>query len=302
MFEPERSLFVSQYDAGEPQVVFTRQVGDLETPVSAMLKLSVERENCFLLESVEGGAARARYSIIGLDPDVVFRANGNEAEINDKAITSPDAFEPCREPTLDALRALVASSNIALPEGLPPMAAGVFGYLGYDTIRLIEHLPDINPDPIGVPDALMIRPTVIVIFDSVKDEIIVVTPVRPNSTLSADKAYASALERLTSVMDQLDNPIDKKAHDIAPDLNIEISSNTSKADYLDMVAKAKDYVAAGDIFQVVLGQRFEARFTLPPFTLYRALRRTNPAPYLFFLKFAGFCVCLLYTSPSPRDS
>lgn len=290
MFEPERSLFVTQYDAGEPQVVFTRQVGDLETPVSAMLKLSAERENCFLLESVEGGAARARYSIIGLDPDVVFRANGNEAEINYKAIASPDAFEPCSEPTLDALRALVASSNIALPEGLPPMAAGVFGYLGYDTIRLIEHLPDINPDPIGVPDALMIRPTVIVIFDSVKDEIIVVTPVRPNSTLSAEKAYARALDRLTSVMDQLDSPIDKKAHDIAPDLNIEISSNTSKADYLDMVAKAKDYVAAGDIFQVVLAQRFEAEFTLPPFALYRALRRTNPAPYLFFLKFAGFCV------------
>lgn len=290
MFEPAQSHFESQYNAGEPQVVFTRLVGDLETPVSAMLKLSQERENCFLLESVEGGAARARYSIIGLDPDVVFRAHGNQAEINRKALSSSEAFEPCPEPTLDALRALVASSNITLPESLPPMAAGVFGYLGYDTIRLIEHLPDINPDPIDVPDAIMIRPTVILIFDSVKDEIIVVTPVRPTDNLNAQKAYTHALEKLTSVVDQLDDPINKTAQSSPLDQTIDITSNTPKADYLEMVAKAKDYVAAGDIFQVVLAQRFEAEFSLPPFALYRALRRTNPAPYLFFLKFAGFCV------------
>lgn len=290
MFEPVKDIFSTLYNTGEPQVVFTRLVGDLETPVSAMLKLSADRENCFLLESVEGGAARARYSIIGLDPDVVFRAHGNDAEINRHALTSLNTFDACPEPTLDALRALVASSNITLPEGLPPMAAGVFGYLGYDTIRLIEHLPDINPDPIGVPDAIMIRPTVIVIFDSVKDEIIVVTPVRPQAHMNAEKAYAQALERLTGVIDQLDNPIDKTVHNLASDFNIEINSNTPKADYLDMVTKAKDYVAAGDIFQVVLAQRFEAEFTLPPFALYRALRRTNPAPYLFFLKFTSFCV------------
>lgn len=290
MFEPTQSHFSTRYDAGEPQVVFTRLVGDLETPVSAMLKLSEERDNCFLLESVEGGAARARYSIIGLDPDIVFRANGNSAEINENALSSPDSFTPCPEPTLDALRALIAKSNITLPESLPPMAAGVFGYLGYDTIRLIENLPDINPDPIGVPDAIMIRPTVILIFDSVKDAIILVTPVRPTESLNADTAYNRAIDRLRDVVDQLDNPINKTAHTLAPDLNIDISSNTPKADYLEMVAKAKDYVAAGDVFQVVLAQRFEAEFTLPPIALYRALRRTNPAPYLFFLKFAGFSV------------
>jgi len=290
MFEPVKDVFSARYDAGEPQVVYTRLLADLETPVSAMLKLSAARENCFLLESVEGGAARARYSIIGLDPDVVFRAHGDRAEINVQALTKAEAFTPCPEPTLDALRAFVTSSTLQLPEGLPPMAAGVFGYLGYDTVRLIENLPNINPDPIAVPDAIMIRPTVVLIFDSVKDEIIVVTPVRPHTSNTAQKAYAQALERLTSVVDQLDNPLDKMAHELPNDCAIEITSNTPESDYLAMVQKAKDYIAAGDIFQVVLAQRFEAEFTLPPFALYRALRRTNPAPYLFFLKFSGFCV------------
>lgn len=289
MFAPDKDIFTRRYKAGEPQVVYTRLVADLETPVSAMLKLSSRRENCFLLESVEGGAARARYSIIGLDPDAVFRATGNTAEINHNALTGAN-FTPCTEPTLDALRGLIATSRIKLPDDLPPMAAGVFGYLGYDTVRLIEHLPDINPDPIGVPDAIMIRPTVIIIFDSVKDEIIVVTPVRPAGDMTADRAYAKALDRLTGVVDELDTPLDKTVHGTASESDIAIRSNTTKDDYLAMVHRAKDYIAAGDIFQVVLAQRFEADFTLPPFALYRALRRTNPAPYLFFLKFPGFAV------------
>ena len=291
MFEPAKPEFIERFSNGEGQLVYTRLVADLETPVSAMLKLSTSRENCFLLESVEGGANRARYSIIGVDPDVVFRAFGNEAEINREALTNSQAFSPCALPTLDALRELVSESNIPLPESLPPMAAGVFGYLGYDTIRLIEHLPDINPDPIGTPDAIMIRPTVIVIFDNVKDEIIVVTPVRANDTEGdADRLYEAAIERLRTVIDQLDGPIDRSAIGGEADFEINISSNTEKAEYLNMVARAKEYIAAGDIFQVVLAQRFEAEFTLPPFSLYRALRRTNPAPYLFYLKYDGFSV------------
>ena len=188
------------------------------------------------------------------------------------------------------LRDLISRSRVELPEDLPPMATGVFGYLGYDTIRLIENLPDINPDPLNVPDALMIRPTVVLIFDNVKDEITVVTPVRPDNATTAEQAYAKALERLTAVVDQLDEPLDKMAHADDHTTEIAISSNTDKQAYLDMVAHAKDYIAAGDIFQVVLAQRFEAEFTLPPFSLYRALRRTNPAPFLFFLKFSEFCV------------
>ena len=162
------------------QVVYTRLVADLETPVSAYSKIADGRPMSFLLESVEGGATRGRYSVIGLAPDVVWRANGAEAEINRSAATDAGAFRPDNKPTLTSFRALLAESRIDLPEGLPPMSAGVFGYMGYDTVRQIEKLPEMTPDAFGVPDAVMIRPTVMLIFDSVKDEITVVTPVRPD--------------------------------------------------------------------------------------------------------------------------
>jgi len=188
------------------------------------------------------------------------------------------------------LRRVIEESRIDLPEVLPPMAAGVFGYLGYDTVREIEDLPEPNADPIGLPDAILLRPTVTVVFDSVRDEITVVTPVRPRRGQTADQAHALAIERLTSVVDALDAPLDKSVDGEAPDDGLPIRSNTPSDRYLDMVRRAKEYIAAGDVFQVVLSQRFEAPFALPPFALYRALRRTNPSPYLYFLDFGDFAV------------
>src|SRR5690242_5728078 len=143
--EPSPAVFAEHYAAGEPQVVWTTLVADLETPVSAFLKLGEGRPNSFLLESVEGGDTRGRHSIIGLEPDLIWRANGSRAEINRAARRRADDFEPCPQPPLDALRSLVAESRIILPEGLPPMAAGIFGYLGYDMVRLMEELPSVNP-------------------------------------------------------------------------------------------------------------------------------------------------------------
>jgi anthranilate synthase component 1 len=171
------------------------------------------------------------------------------------------------------------------------MAAGVFGYLGYDTVRLMEELPEPNPDPIGIPEAVLIRPTLIVVFDAVKDSITVVTPVRPQKDVSAKVALARAEERLSAVVDALDRHLDKavSAVDTGP-LDVEPKSNTTAAEYRAMVLKAKEYILAGDIFQVVLSQRFEAPFKLPPFSLYRALRRVNPAPFLYFLDFGGYAV------------
>ncbi|MCC0049393.1 MAG: anthranilate synthase component I [Rhodobiaceae bacterium] len=290
--EPAFEGFQATYDNGTPQVVWTRLVADLETPVSAMLKLSAGRSKCFLLESVEGGAVRGRYSIIGLSPDLVFRANADDAEVNDKALTDPEAFTPCGEPTLQALRTLIAQSRIDLPEGLPPMSAGIFGYLGYDTVRLMEDLPVANPDRLGTPDAILVRPTVVVIFDAVRDEITVVTPVRPKEGVAANAAYSRAIDRLNSVVDGLDMPLDKST---VTEADIEAHtgepvSNTSPEEYKEMVARAKEYIKAGDIFQVVLSQRFEAPFSLPPFALYRALRRVNPAPFLYYLDFDDFAV------------
>ena len=289
--EPSAAAFATRYGRGEAQVVWTTLVADLETPVSAFLKIAGGRPMSFLLESVEGGAVRGRYSVIGLDPDLVWRTHGSHAEINRTARSKPDAFTRCNEPPLAALRALIAESRIALPEDLPPMAAGVFGYLGYDTVRLLEELPAPNPDGIGIPDAVLIRPTLVVVFDAVKDTITVVTPVRPEPGVAATAAFARASERLSAVVEALDRPLDKSAAAPEPGpLEVAAKSNTAPADYRAMVRKAKDYILAGDIFQVVLSQRFEAPFKLPPFSLYRALRRVNPAPFLYFLDFGEFAV------------
>src|ERR1051326_2740621 len=192
---------------------------------------------------------------------------------------------------LEALRALLAESRIALPHALPPMAAGLFGYLGYDMVRLMEELPTIKPDPIGLPDALLTRPTLIIVFDTVKDTITVVTPIRPQAGVSAKAAFARASERISGVVDALDAPLDKQTvGDEAGPITVPAQSNTDPADYKAMVLRGKEYIAAGDVFQVVLSQRFEAPFALPPFALYRALRRVNPAPFLYFLDFGGYAI------------
>src|SRR5579862_487920 len=289
--EPPESVFAERYARGEAQVVWTTLVADLETPVSAFLKLGGGKAMSFLLESVEGGAVRGRHSIIGIEPDLVWRASGARAEINRSARSKREAFTPCPEPPLEALRALIAESRIALPDTLPPMAAGVFGYLGYDMVRQMEQLGPPNPDPVGIPDAVLVRPTIVVVFDAMKDSITVVTPVRPEQGVAGKAALARAVERLAGVVESLDRPLDKSLSEAdAGPLEVAPKSNTTPAEYKAMVRKAKDYIAAGDAFQIVVGQRFEAPFTLPPFSLYRALRRTNPSPYLYFLDFGAFAI------------
>ena len=168
----------------------------------------------------------------------------------------------------------------------------IFGYLGYDTVRLIEDtLPAPGPDPLGIPDGILIRPTSVVAFDAVKDTITIVTPVRPQAGVTAEAALARAAERLSAVVEALDRPLDKSALDAdAGPPDVTPRSNTPAEEFKGMVLRAKEYIAAGDIFQVVLSQRFEAPFKLAPFALYRALRRVNPSPYLFFLDCGGFAV------------
>jgi anthranilate synthase component I len=287
--EPDFQSFASRYDEGVPQVAWTRLVADLETPVSAMLKLAAERPNSFLLESVEGGATRGRYSIIGCEPDLIWRADGGKAEVN-RAPLSDALFAPSPLPALASLRALLAESAIELPHELPPMAAGIFGYMGYDTVRLIEHLPGEKDDALGLPDSILVRPTLIVIFDNVKDEMTVVTPVRPAPGVSAKAAYARAADRLSLVLERLEQPL---PHASEPDVSApypEPRPTTEPQTYMAKVKRAKDYIAAGDIFQVVLSQSFQAPFALPSFALYRALRRVNPSPFLYYLNFGAFAV------------
>ena len=288
--DPGMEEITARLDAQKPCVLRATLVGDLETPVAAFLKLRHGRKGAaFLLESVEGGAVRGRYSMIGLDPDLVWRCRDGVSEISRDADRDRAGFARDKRPPLDSLRAIIAESTIDLAGDLPPMSAGLFGYLAYDMVRLMERLPEPNPDALSVPDAILVRPTVMVVFDAVRDEISLITPVRPRPGISAKTAYDSALARLESVMWALERPLpvedraDPRSVAFAPP-----TSNTSPAEYETMVERAKEYIRAGDVFQVVLSQRFEAPFPLPSFALYRSLRRVNPAPFLCYLDFDDF--------------
>ncbi|SMQ64552.1 anthranilate synthase, component I [Devosia lucknowensis] len=281
--------FTAQYDAGKSGLVWRRIVADLETPVGTYLKLAAGRSHTFLLESVQDGTTRGRYSMIGLLPDLILKIEDGKASINRTAQTAPDAFSPLDDKPLEALRNLVAESRIDMPAGLPPQSAGIYGYLGYEMVRYMEVLPNGNPDDLQTPEAVLMRPSLLAVFDTVKDELYLTAPVYVREGVTAAQALAAAESRIDDAIARLSRAM--PATTPLPDLgSIAVTSNTSKDEYFDMVAQAKEYITAGDIFQVVLSQRFSADFTLPPTALYRALRRTNPSPYMYFFDFGGFAV------------
>ncbi|MBS0361485.1 MAG: anthranilate synthase component I [Proteobacteria bacterium] len=284
--EPAFPAFEQAYQAGRPQLVWTRLIDDLETPVSAYLKIGHGRPYAFLYESVEGGAFRARYSIITLNPDLVWRCRGDQAEIAEGEAIAAGRFTPQAGGALDSLRDLVAASRIEMPAGLPPPSAGLFGVIGYDMIRLVERLPDINPDPLGLPDGIMTRPSIVAIFDAIAQEIILVTPVRPGAA-SAKDAYDTAQARIAAVQADLKKPTPPLKGDAKPEPDA-FTTPVGRERYREIVNRAKDYVRAGDIFQVVPSHRFRAPFKHDPFALYRSLRRANPSPFLFYLNFGDF--------------
>ena len=288
---PAFESFEAAYSEGRNQVVYARLAADLDTPVSLMLKLTGAARDAFMLESVTGGEVRGRYSIIGMKPDLVWRCNGSQSEINRQERFDADAFEPMQDDPLTALRSVLEESRIDLPDGLPQSSAGLFGYLGYDMIRLVENLPDVNPDPVGLPDATLIRPSVIAVLDGVKGDVIIVSPAWVSSGQSARAAYAQAAERVMDAVRDLERALPRDARDLgdAADLGEPVSNFTHDG-YKAAVERAKEYIRAGDIFQVVPSQRWTQDFPLPPFALYRSLRRTNPSPFMFYFNFGGFQV------------
>ncbi len=287
--------------SGKPALVWRDMVADTETPVSAALKLIESGRGDFLLESVEGGAVRGRYSLIGLSPDLMFRAQGTAAEVNRHWLTDREVFEPLTDTTLVALRALVASCRIDVPEGLPSALACLVGYFGYETVGLVETLPRPPANPLDLPDMMFVRPTVVLVFDRLADRLFVVAPVWPGGRVDV------AVDRIEATMARLAKPLPFRSsaqsipridQDGPNWVGVELSPTPilPPGRYAAMVARAKDYIAAGDIFQVVLAQRFTLPFTLPPFDLYRALRRINPSPFLYHLDLPGFAL----TGSSPE--
>ena len=284
------AAFHAAYAGGRGALAWTTGVADLETPVAAFLKLAHGQPNSFLLESVEGGSARGRYSVIGMAPDLIWRCRGGRAEINRHARSAPHAFVAEDRPVLESLRAVVAETRLDVPAPLPPMAGGLVGYLGYDMVRQMERLPEKNRDELGLPEAILLRPTIFAIFDNVRDELTLVAPAYPRPGVGAAEAWADAQARLAEAQAALDRPLPHAAPPVRLPPPPEPVSNMTREQFLGVVARMKEYIAAGDAFQIVPSQRFQIPFALPPFALYRALRRINPAPFLFFLDFGGFSV------------
>ncbi len=283
---------------GAPALVWRRVIADSETPVGAAAKLIVPARGDFLLESVEGGEVRGRYSLLGLDPDLVFRATGDDCAINRDWRHDRDVFQSLARGSLVELRALVAACRMDVPPELPRALACLVGYFGYETIGLVENLPRAPASPVDVPDMLFVRPTLILVFDRLSDELFCVAPVWPDDARSPDHALVAAADRIDDALRRLaaappPRPLPHPRDDAAFD--VRATATLAPDDYRAMVLRAQDYIAAGDIFQVVLAQRFTCPFPLPPLALYRALRRINPSPFLYFLDLPGFA--LIGSSP-----
>ncbi len=285
---------LAQLSAGKPALIWRKLIVDTETPVGAALKLMESGRGDFLLESVQGGEVRGRYSLLGLDPDLVFRATGEAAEINRIWRHDKAAFAPLPDNALAELRTLVAACRIDVPAALPPALACLVGYFGYETIGLVEKLPRAPQSDLVLPDMLFTRPTVVLVFDRLSDELFAIAPV-----WAEGGAPAHLLEAAT---DRIDSAIRKLADAVPPEQRLTETVDVSPkpvmptSQYAGMVTRAKDYIEAGDIFQVVIAQRFTAPFPLPPIALYRSLRRINPSPFLYFLDMPGFAL----TGSSPE--
>ena len=218
---PSFGEFASGFNAGRNQVVYARLAADLDTPVSVMLKLTAARKDSFILESVTGGETRGRYSIVGMKPDLVWECHGTASRLNRSARFDPDAAEQLDGHPLQTLRAVIQESKIDLPDTLPPASAGLFGYLGYDMIRLVESLPNVNSDPLQLPDAVMLRPSVVAVLDSVKGEVTVVAPAWVSSGLSAKASYAQAAERVMDAVQDLERGVVDANRDLGDEAEFE---------------------------------------------------------------------------------
>ncbi len=274
--------------AGAPALVWRRVVADSDTPVGAARQLIEPGRGDFLLESVEGGEVRGRYSLLGLNPDLVFRASEGHAAINRTWQSDRDAFEACDNDAMVELRGLADSCRIDVPEGLPPALACLVGYFGYETIGLVETLPRADPSELALPDMLFVRPTVILIFDGLSDELFCAVPIWNAANPAA--AILQAGDRIDETLRTLSRPRPDEPRTAPGTQKPELAPVMAGDDYKAMVGRAKEYITAGDIFQVVLAQRFTCPFELPPLALYRALRRVNPSPFLYFLDLPGFAI------------
>ncbi len=280
MYYPSFDVFKTKASQGNLIPVYREIMADLETPVAAFLKLD-RGDYSFLLESVEGGEKWGRYCFLGGEPSIVFQSKGSRVEITRNGHSEvQDGVNP-----LDVLKHLMQAYRPVEVEGLPRFFGGAVGYLTYDMVRFFERLPDQTVDDLDVPDSMFMITDTIVIFDHMLQKIKVVSNALVDGP--AEKAYQEALEKIDQLIARLRQPVPPRPQQPPSLEQLTMTSNFSKEAYEAVVERAKAYIRAGDVIQVVPSQRFRAPIAVEPFDIYRALRTVNPSPYMFYLKFGG---------------
>ena len=276
-----KQKFIKGYNSNLPQLINKNLVADVETPISSLLKISKNQKYSFLLESVEGGSKRGRYSLLGCDPDLIWSVEKGEAKIRYLGINYNYKFN--NDP-LKSLKELVNVSKFkkTLQEAPYPT---LVGYLGYPMIQYMENIKLKNKDNIKIPDAILIRPKIVAVFDNIKDDISLMSVSYPCKTVSAEKAFKDSTSLLSKTIKKLEKSILKSSINKKNKSKLKFKSNFKKEEFYKVVKKAKNYIKNGDVFQVVTSQRFETKYNLKAINLYRSLRRLNPSPYLVNLNF-----------------
>ena len=286
-----KKKFIDNYVRNIPQILSHQIVADTETPVSTLLKISKNEKYSFLLESVEGGDQRGRYSLLGCKPDIIWKVKNGKVSITTNCKYIKDNVSADLNP-IQSLRNILQLSKIQRDFNKTPYPVLV-GYLGYPMIQYMEKIILSNPDTLNIPEAVMIRPKIVAVFDNIKDTIDVMTAIYPEKNIKAEIALKKAEKLIEESVEKLNTQIAK--NDVSNKKNIQIKSNYKKEDYLKIVEKAKKYIHSGDIFQVVPSQRFQCEYILSAKTLYRSLRRLNPSPFLVNLNFDN--IGLVASSP-----
>ncbi|MEQ9435740.1 anthranilate synthase component I [Hyphomonas sp.] len=267
------------------RLIVRRRIGDIETPVGAMLKLGADAPGSFLFESIAGGERLGRYSFIGLEPDHWFRIQDGVAAVSrtgDFSAPLSTSDDPVK-----ALRHFVSFAQAETETALPPMASGAFGYVGYDMIQHIEPVTITAEDTLHVPEALLVIPRVVIVFDHIYQEILLIGRVEDGN----DAAINALLDTVEARLERLPETPPKDQ----PPVNVTLTSNTTKDRYFEIVDQCRDYIRAGDIFQVVPSQRLSTPFSRKSISFYRALRRLNPSAFMFHMNLGD--VRLVGSSP-----
>ena len=291
ILKPDFDLFKKKYKLGKRQILYTSLAADVHTPVSSLIKLEKESYT-FLFESVEKGSQKGRYSVIGLKPDLIWECRNNNCKVTDKTLKK-NYYENNISP-LNSLRNLIKSNKLKIPNQIPSISSGLFGYMGYEMIQYFEKVILSKKNNLELPDSIFIRPSMTLVFDNVNDKLFITRTVFPNGkdpVLSFNKAKKDIVNLTKKINKPLSrNSLELQSFKKGMDVFKDVKSNTNYKDFKNMVEKAKKLIYEGEIFQVVLSRIFKKKIKNKPLSIYRALRHLNPSPYLFYMSFKDFTI------------